>query len=164
VIEASQAGGQVACRCGAALEVPSLRGIRSLEAFTETPPPRRLAWNPTRGVVFAIGLVIVVVGLLVAAAGGVGRARVQIWELPAEELDQELAGLDQASPAEAWRHWVDMRDNGLGPYFLPPKYAALDLRKRLTWLLTAGLIVAAVGAAIAGSAFLLPQPGRRTPA
>ena len=73
LIDVSQAGRQIACQCGASLEVPSLRAIRALEAATDVSvKPRRRSWDRGRGVLFAAGLVSAVLGLLVAGVAAAG--------------------------------------------------------------------------------------------
>jgi hypothetical protein len=66
-VEPAQAGGQVACACGANLNVPTLRGLKQLEiAPPDEAAVRRSAgrqWGPVRGAMFSIGLLVVVISL-----------------------------------------------------------------------------------------------------
>ena len=99
VIDVSQAGRQIICRCGAALEVPSLRAIRALEtAPDDSVRPRRPSWNLGRGVTFAGGLVIAMLGLLAAGAGGFGWLTAQAPPSPSpSDIEAALTAVDQLS-------------------------------------------------------------------
>jgi hypothetical protein len=70
-IEPAQAGGQVACSCGARLTVPTLRGLRLLDV---APPdksslgrPASGRWGPVQAAMFSIGLLVTVASLIVFA-------------------------------------------------------------------------------------------------
>ena len=162
-IEASQAGREIVCKCGAALQVPSFRAVRELEPFDEPQAPRRRTWNPVRGALFAAGLIIVVLGLLIAAGGGRGLAQLDTTKPPTQDLHELLSEMDTMKPVNAWEVWVDMRDKGLGPYFPPPYLQAQVWAKRYRGMLIVGLVVIALGAATAASPLFVTgnRPGTR---
>src|SRR5262245_32317227 len=64
----AQAGGQVLCACGKSLAVPTLRGLRQLEAAPpEIAKKLPLRWSPIHGASFALALVIAIAGAAAAA-------------------------------------------------------------------------------------------------
>ena len=166
VVDVSQAGRQLTCRCGATLEVPSLRAIRALETVAETAaqPPQR-SWNPTRGVVFALGLVVALVGLSLAGVAGFGWVNAKIPPPPVVDAEATLAELDGLVPAAAWDAWVDLRNNGIGPYVPPAKFMAELSVQRVFRVMVGGFVVLAVGLAMAVGSLLLrgTQGPRKTP-
>ena len=157
VVDVSQAGRQLTCRCGATLEVPSLRAIRALETVAETAaqPPKR-SWNPTRGVVFALGLVVALVGLCVAGVAGFGWVNAKIPPPPTVDLEAILAEVDAFVPAAAWDDWVDLRNNGLGAYVPPARFLAERSLQRVFRIMVGGFVVLAAGLAMAVFSMLMP--------
>ena len=160
-IDASRAGGQIVCQCGATLEVPSFRAVRELQQFDEPQTTRQRSWNPLRGTLFALGLVLIVLGLLVAVGGGVGWASIDITKPPAEDLEPVMAAIDAVGPSESWDIWTDMRDKGLGTYFVPSHVVARQAAKNLRWLMMIGLAVVAVGAVVSAGSLRIAK-GRRS--
>lgn len=145
-VDVSQAGRQLVCRCGATLEVPSLRAIRSLETAAETAGqvPKR-SWNPTRGVVFALGLVIALVGLAAAAVTGFNWLNAKIPPPPTVDYQGLSAEVDALVPVAAWDAWLDLRDNGLGAYVPPAKFMVELSLQRMWRVIVGGFVVLAVG-------------------
>ena len=128
-IDPNQAGQSITCRCGAILEVPSLRGIRGLERVEATTLRRtRRPWSPLRGLVFGLGLMAVLVGLLIAGLGGWWRMGLDTSEPLPEDLATVNADIDRKSPEQALTLWEEeIRGRGLGPYRLPQYYAAREV-------------------------------------
>lgn len=158
-VDLSQAGRQITCRCGATLEVPSLRAIRSLETVAETvAKPSRRSWNPTRGVLFAAGCVLALGGLAVAGLFGADWVRITIPPLPEANVEPSLAEVDALSAAAAWDAWTELRNEGLGPYVPPAKFMAEAALQRMFRVMVGALVVAAAGAVIAVTTILLPGP------
>jgi hypothetical protein len=163
VIDVSQAGRQINCRCGAALEVPSLRAIRALEtAPDDSVKLRRPSWNLGRGVMFAGGLVIALLGLLAAGAGGFGWLTAQAPPSPSpSDIEAALTVVDQLSAPRAWDLWAEMRTNGLGQYFEPPQSVFEAFLRRVQLVVFAGVVILAVGLAAMVSSIFLPGRTRR---
>lgn len=155
-VDVSQAGRQRICRCGATLEVPSLRAIRALEPAAETAaqPPMR-SWNPTRGVVFALGLVVALAGLAAAGVAGFGWVNTKIPPAPTADAEARVAEVDALVAAAAWDAWLDLRNNGLGPYVPPAKFLAELSLQRMFRVMVGGFVVLAVGLAMAVSSMLM---------
>ena len=114
-IDPSQAGQQIACECGKLLEVPTLRGVRTLEPVPETTSPSRQAaeWNSSRGVIFAGSLILFVVGAAVSYFGYEGlRATPNITrKAETESFDKAI---DEMSLDEVYETWKGIREHGLG--------------------------------------------------
>jgi hypothetical protein len=157
IVDVSQAGRQLACRCGATQEVPSLRAIRSLEPVADPgAKPARRSWNPTRGVLFAVGLVLVLGGLIVAGNAGIQWATATVPPPPAVNVEPVLAEVDALSPAGAWDAWLDLRNNGLGPYMPTAKFMVEAALQHIFRVMVGGLVVAGAGFAMAMVSMLLP--------
>ena len=156
VIDASLAGRQIACRCGAAVEVPSLRAIRALEVATDVPDrPSPPSWNRGRGLVFALGLVVAVLGLFTAGVAGVSWLNAEVPPPPSpEESKSALAEMDGFSAPRAWDAWVDMRTNGLGPYMEPVRSVVEASLRRVFAVFVGGLVLLALGTAAAAFSML----------
>ena len=163
-VDLSQAGRQLVCRCGATLEVPSLRAIRSLETVVDTAAkPLRRSWNPARGIGFAAGLVLALGGLAAAGVVGVNWARATIPPPPMVNVEPLLAEVDAFSAAAAWDDWADLRNNGLGPYIPPAKFMVEASLQRMFRIMVGALVAAAAGAAMAVTTMLLPGPRAARP-
>ncbi len=149
-IDASQAGREIVCQCGASLVVPSFRAIRALEPASEAPPStvRRRRWNPLRGATFALGLVTIVIGLFVAVIAGLYWYHTDTTEHPGPDLSQAAAELDALDATEILEIWTDMHENGMGPYIVPPHIWAREWVERCRWIMLIGLAIVAVGAAL----------------
>ncbi|NLF72207.1 MAG: hypothetical protein GX575_24500 [Candidatus Anammoximicrobium sp.] len=161
-IDMSQAGRQLTCRCGATLEVPSLRAIRTLEtvADSDAKPPRR-SWNLTRGLLFAAGLVLALAGLATAGLAGVNWVTATVPPAPVVNVGPALAELDTLSAVDTWDAWVDLRTNGLGPYMPTAKFMVETALERVFGIFVGGLVAVAVGLVIAAVAIVLP--GQQAP-
>jgi len=165
-VEASQAGQEIRCRCGAPLEVPTMRGLAELaragpesggdkstpavqtpstpEAARSPQKPAPLrptsAWGP-RQRLGLIGAVIVVLGLLLGATFPLLRPRM----IEAEQL----------SPIAAWRIWRDLRHGIEQP---PPweemYFHSLAVHRR--WMVVASVLTG-VGVLVMASSLLVSR-------
>lgn len=164
LIDVSQAGQQVACGCGAALEVPSLRAIRALEPAAEVQAKsRRQSWDRGRGLLFAAGVVLAVLGGLVAGATAAGWLASAPPPSPSpKDIEAAVAVVDGLSAPQTWDLWAEMRSQGLGQYMEPPQsvYQAYLRHVRMVFLVGAVLLAAGIGA-IATSILLPGRAGKR---
>src|SRR5437764_1041958 len=106
----AQAGRELGCVCGKVLHVPTMRGIRQLPPAPQAAGTRRPAtWSPVQGGMFAGGLVIATVSLLMigyclfhyAAIGGLTIDRT------ADVTSAMTKDIDKLSPVAAldvWQH------------------------------------------------------------
>jgi hypothetical protein len=162
VIDVSQAGRQLVCRCGATLEIPSLRAIRALETVADvSDKPRRASWNQGRGIIFALGLVITVLGLLTAASAGTSwyTAKAPVWPTP-QEIEDSLPEMGELDAPQAWEMWKDLRDQGLGQYRDPPNVVFEGELRRVFKIFIGGLIALGVGLATTLAPMFLPGKPR----
>jgi hypothetical protein len=115
-VEIGQAGGKVACSCGAQLDVPTLRQLRHLPRAGADDKPSGRAWGLRHGIVTAC--LIVVAGLLAWSAW--------VWwtepVIPRFDAATRTAWMQSAeehlkTPAGAWERWIifyrPLAENGL---------------------------------------------------
>jgi hypothetical protein len=104
VVTTGQAGGQARCECGAAVDVPTVRGLRSLEEVREaTAQPQ--AWSTRKSVVF-LGAVITLCGLALAGFLHVRASQVR----PHGSFADDIRTM---SPRDTWELWSYFR-HGIG--------------------------------------------------
>ena len=151
-VDASQAGEQVRCVCGANLDVPSLRGLRQLEtAEAAEPLPARSqpnAWGLRQGLRLA-GTLLMVAGLLPALL-----LYTQIPEEPVFDqqlnLELNLRRIDEMTVDQTWMVWKqDVLGPGLMEYPMQAREAYLAQRSFLLRWITFSLSIAAIGIVLA---------------
>ena len=159
-VEIGQAGEQVACQCGAILDVPPLRKLRHLPVATEMPAQRGSAWNARHGIIAAC-LILATVPALWTLWSRVTEPRIAAFD-PGIRQKMVEDDLERMTPVQTWNLWVDryrpMAEHGFTRMEHP--YAAVVeeqvARQRfLQWTL---LAVAGAFAAVAVIAAIWPQP------
>jgi hypothetical protein len=171
-VDASESGLVMKCRCGASLEVPTMRGLSRLErVMVEAAPGPASSWGGAqRGM--AVGALVVLLGLAFAIYW-------TVRPLPrAEDLfdDGELAklGLDRNEEAitetklgtvQLWRR-IQSQGLTLADPKLVEKYR-MERRVHVWWRLV-GFIVAGLGLAVLGTSAAIywgrsPRSPRRQP-
>jgi hypothetical protein len=155
-VEVSLAGQTVRCACGNVLEVPAMRLIRQLpmaDAATSNRPPRDLSWSLPQGLLFAVGLALMVGGLATAAYFQLGRARLDTDEKPWDNIAQAHRTIDQMNIDQTWELWKIVRTERIGPY-VPPAFVMYRYVSAY-WLknVISGMVVAVVGLVVMLSAF-----------
>lgn len=157
VVEARQAGLEVACACGARLSVPSIRGLNELARVEGAPPQAKRTWGPRQGVLL-LGALIAVPCLVLAVAGHLAP----LPEHPSYTLDLDLNQEQvEVMPVdrlfEMWEEFNESFDTAENPEL--EVYRGIVARVRAwTWVYTAGAVLG-VGL-IAGSRLIRPQPAR----
>ncbi|MCI0358974.1 MAG: hypothetical protein L0211_10890 [Planctomycetaceae bacterium] len=162
-VEPAQAGGQVACACGAKLYVPTLRGLRQLEA---APPDKSVRsagrqWGPVRGAMFSIGLLVTVISLLVLAYTYLQFAAASDWTQDQTPLIHEAEGqaIEKMGLMESLEAFYILRNEGLGepvePFWVTAQKVVAEKR---ALMIGAGSL--ALAGAIAAIASLLIRPAR----
>ncbi len=153
-INAGQAGSQIDCRCGQSLTVPSVRGLRQLELAADLPgEPKVPAWNPARGAIFSLGLLLAVGAFLVTGFNGYWFLITRRTVDPAAyQLSLEHEHIDHLTLVESMTMFRQEEKSGLGEPSTPP-WAEIDALHASSrrWAIL-GMIVAGAGLlATAGS-------------
>jgi hypothetical protein len=156
-VTTAQAGSRVRCGCGRMLDVPTLRGLSRLEvarAGREVAGGR--AWGPVRGGLFAGGLLVAAVGLVLIVLYGVRSVQLASLAVDrsAEVVSGESAYIDQRTPAELLDLWNAEREEGLGESRMPIWVAAQQRRRTFHIWMAVGAAGVALGAATAAAASL----------
>ena len=162
-VEIGQAGGRVACSCGAQLQVPPLRKLRHLPVATPKIAPSQAAWNPRKGIV-AAGLIMAVLLACVALGSRVTEPTVPEFD-PVGRLNAVDEGLKSMTPIESWRLWVEiyrpLADSGFA-VFQHPHAASIEQQiAERRFLQKTLLILAGICAAVAVAAAFWPRPTTR---
>jgi tetrahydromethanopterin S-methyltransferase subunit F len=106
-VTTGEAGQQVRCDCGAAVDVPTVRGLRELPLVVEEVEPRS-RWTTRHSVAF-LGIVLLVAGL---AIGFVLHGHAE-----SVRPDQSFASkVKDMSPAETWDLWSQYFQYGIGTW------------------------------------------------
>jgi hypothetical protein len=164
-VDVGQAGGRVACSCGAELDVPALRNLRNLPLAQPEAVRSRAPWNASKGFAAA--------GLIVAAL----LAGYALWDRfteptvpkfdPVNRTNAVNEGLEKMTPIEAWQLWVQvyqpLAKSGFA-VFEHPHAAAIeqDIAHRRV-VQTSLFILAAICAALALTAALWSRTNNPTP-
>ena len=123
-VDAGQAGTQIACSCGRSLEVPSIRGLRQLEIVLESAPeavPSGAVWNPLRGAIFSLGLLVAAVALAFSVVNVYWFWQYRRLTDPAEfALKMAYDEVDRLSPEEVMGTFRNEEAVGLGVPYPPP--------------------------------------------
>jgi hypothetical protein len=148
LVEASQAGEEVHCLCGAVLEVPTMKGLAALEraAPAERAKARKKKWG-ARQRVLLVGILVMAIGLGVA-----GWCRL---------FRPVLIDIQLLTPAQSWVLWQRLQ-GGLGNR-QRDEIVYVTLRRWNSYWIRFGLALAAAGAASVAGSFLIPDQRRRRP-
>jgi hypothetical protein len=156
-VTTGQAGDQVRCQCGTAIDVPTVRGLRELVEVQEATAPRK-AWTTRNSIVF-LGAVITLAGLALAAFLHVRADHVR----PHENFADDIRTM---APRDTWELWSSFLQQGIrwnrnkGPEQLKAIKDYEEL-KRWEWiafgLAGAGVVLVLIGLTLVG------QRGRGTP-
>lgn len=162
-----QAGDDVRCSCGLSLHVPSIMGLKKLQAVDDgsTPKVKRApGWSPLQGVMFALGMLILVGSLLPTAYW----AALHYQSIPftkstdAEESKYFNVEVDKMKLLDSVKLWEEATKQGLGDQEVPMWLAISEatVKYRSNWILASS--VAGVGLLlIIFSFFAAPKPKRR---
>lgn len=146
----TQAGQQITCDCGAIVSVPSLRELRELRelpAADSRPVLVRQAWNPARGMAAALSILVTLAGLLIAGYGLLVWLQLDTSTPPQADLAAGMAEIDRLSTTETLRLWQEYSTTGLGPYWPPQQYFALEMARFYERFMLVGGVLFVLGAA-----------------
>ena len=147
-IQLRQAGQSVRCACGRDLVVPTMRGIRELQPteISPTKPSATRTWNPTRGLLFGAGSVLIIVGLITIGFNYPRYKSADAFRPSEQELDLTLAQIDNSSPEDLWQLWHIYAKHGMGEHEQSGFVIARNQAQRfLQFVITGGVLVAIGG-------------------
>ena len=115
-----QAGETLSCECGAQILVPKLRELRQLELVedAEERQPTSENWNPTRGSLFVLGMLLMASGIYASFRIQQERKQLDITRPEFHELSYDVQDL---TPSTAWEWWDYFRLNDMR-YRVTPQY------------------------------------------
>jgi len=151
-VTTGEADGQVRCECGAAVNVPTVRGMRELEPAAAPTAEAATSWTTRHSVIF-LGLLMAIAGL---AFGLIQHFRAAD-AFPGESFADKIRNMPAA---ETWTLWSQVSRLGVGGW-QPPKddKQQLDLKtyeELKRWQLIGfglgglGVVVAIVGVTMLG--------------
>ena len=155
-----QAGQEVTCECGAAVDVPTMRQLRQLELAEATKSADQPRWSTTQGILFAGGT------LLAMVAAGLAMYCLVIVQFFLDTTTPQVnyallkQSIDQLTPEESLLLWERLR---APPPEIRPPFPHLihrELAKNLKKKMVLSLAATVVGIGIAVSAFLIQSKKR----
>ncbi|MDZ4817535.1 MAG: hypothetical protein SGJ20_01030 [Planctomycetota bacterium] len=158
-VQPAQAGQQVHCDCGAAIDVPKLRDLKNLPAAEVVPVEVAYGssgWSARKGMILA-GISIALISLIFSTV---------LHFRPSIESQYTIVDPDVSDvpPEAAWRLWSNVFKRGLATW-QPKKreeHDNLSYRDRnIQFFEIAGYVVAAGGALLAVAGYLSPNKKRR---
>lgn len=161
-VDSSLAGGQIACEaCGKTVDVPSLRGLKSLP-LADTPsndaPQKKTATSRETNTVRNLGGIILLfsIGALILLIAF--RLRAITGYTAEDAISFREQQIDSLNPVETWQLWGQMNEFGLGSRDQIGLPALEDRRVTVLYILMG--IVSIVGAV---GVVLLIKGGKRPP-
>jgi hypothetical protein len=157
----SEAGQQIRCSCGQVLEVPTLRRLRQLPTSgSGDSRGTRRTWSTGQGLLFNVGLVILVLALFALAFLGRKRSQLSL-ERPAFPYQEFVAKeVAQWNVNELWEFWTANREVKLDARPTPDYLIARQLARRLDGFLMVAAAFGVLGL-IAVCAAILYRPRLR---
>jgi hypothetical protein len=153
-VEVGQAGGRVACDCGAQVDVPTLRKLRHLPIAKPDAGSHRSAWNARKGVA-AAGIILTCLFAAYALWNRVTEPKVVPFD-PAARTNIVNERLDTMTPLQCWTMWIEiyqpLAKTGFGIFEDPHNDAVERIVAHRRGVQTALLIIAAVCALVAAAA------------
>jgi hypothetical protein len=123
-VSPAQAGGQVTCVCGKSLPVPTLRGLRELEIAPAAAPEKKAGWSRVHGAVFASGLTIAAIGVVLLALSVLQYGQIVGFGMTKDRTEDVLrsqqADIEGMSPTQVLAEWRKDIEDGLGEPEEPP--------------------------------------------
>jgi hypothetical protein len=160
-IDAGQAGTQIDCSCGQTLSVPSVRGLRQLEivaepAAVDSPPA---TWNPVRGAIFSLGLLLAASALIFTAVNFYWFWQYRRLADPAEfALKMSYDEVDRMGPDEAVGTFRNEESTGLGVPYPPPWVEYDKIHDESGKRAILGLVIAGAGLVASAGSMLGRSP------
>ena len=161
-IEPAQAGQELECHCGSPLMAPTFREMRHLEpADTAAPDEPSAAWSQTQGVMFSLGVLVLIVALGLGFFPVRWRSQISLKKPPPPDMSHYNWHIDEMTPLETLAEWesaVTFGANRAGP---PPHIAMRPTATLLNVLIVVAAVAAIAGLSSAIAAFFMSP--RRPP-
>ena len=166
-VQRTQAGEKLSCPCGNILDVPSFRGFQELKPVdARTSLPRvssRPAGDLPRRLIVVAALLLIAIGVVVSAYGGLLRTGIYVPERQSSVDPEVDSRIDDLNPSEAFELWTAFRDEGLGPYQVPYRFMAEWTKGYFTFLLQVGLGMIGGGIVLIGVTICWPSRRKLNP-
>jgi hypothetical protein len=108
VVTTGEAGGQMQCACGTAVDVPTVRGLRELEPATAPGAEAATSWTSRHSVIF-LGSLMAIAGLVFGLILHFRAAAL----LPSATFADDIRTM---APAETWTIWTQFIRQGVGSW------------------------------------------------
>jgi hypothetical protein len=124
-VTAAQAGQRMTCACGRAVDVPTLRGLQSLERTGDETAPTPRRWGARQGLLF-LGTAIALVSLIAAVGLELTRPKGLIVVerllpplnhpgIPLQDSIEPMTNFQSLTPADVWLTWQITTPVGADP-------------------------------------------------
>lgn len=116
-VATSQAGETVACACGRALAVPTMREVRRLQpAPNDQPAAPRPSWSALQGVLFVTGILLLLIGSAIAIILFYYGSLLDTEKPEIPSLEQFQAEVDKFDVVTSLDRWDEINKLGLAQY------------------------------------------------
>mgnify|MGYP001826873688 CR=1 FL=1 len=159
-VDINQAGDTAPCECGKLLEVPSMRELRELQPVPDDKAFQNKGkqWTKRESVVFAFGLVIIIIGLGIAGYFQIGRLGLDTTEVRYDNLEESLQKIDDMNVAEQWDTWLGVKKIGMGPHSTPQVVVNRYVASKWLLIIWGGIGLACKGMFFCAVAFAIRRP------
>jgi hypothetical protein len=158
-IQLSQAGQSIQCGCGRTLSVPNMRGIRQLQTADAIPTksPSTRTWNPTRGLIFGIGAISILIGCIVIGYNYPSYRYASAYRPSEDDLQQSLKAIDDSPPEDLWKMWHDASKHGMGDHESSFFVGARRATRRFQRFVITGAVLLGLGVICVTAPLVIPN-------
>ena len=156
-VTVAQAGSSIACKCGAQIEIPTMRELRAMVTEEPTATTKKVArrgWSQTQGVLFSIGLLTAAIAAF-SSLWVVNKKN----RLPTEPPILQHQDVSKYSMEDLWKGWIEISESDLSTRRRPMYLDARDQSETLNIVLYVALGATGLGLALALSSLFM---GKRT--
>lgn len=149
------------CTCGKFLLVPSIRELRKLpevaKKISKRPAPANKEWSPVQGILFAFGLLMIVIGGGFAIYHGTYAYEASHYTKDMSAVESEIwdQQLDKLTLTQTIAIWDKATKQGLGDQEVPDWIFASEVVGKLMSKARNGLTTVAVGISMTVLSFVL---------
>jgi hypothetical protein len=168
-IDTSQAGERITCaKCGQSQDAPTYRGIKALPLDAADVAAAKQAqqaageWSPTQGYLFALGLVLLLIGLCGAVYCAYVVRQIDVPDPTPEMMAEFDSRIDKVKIDQLFEVFLKFKADGLGLPEPPLHVVAKRVEAAYTRSGIGCGIVAAVGLLLAGSSLVVGSGKKRS--